>query len=93
MKDIFAEIAKTGAIAPEKLAFLKEMYLGTKDLQKEKNKDKTMEFMMNVAMKSREKNIKFTKDEMNLIIKLLKENATPTENAMMDTIIKKGLNN
>ena len=50
-----------------------------------------MEFMMNVAMKSRAQNITFTKEEMNLIIKLLKENATPSENAMMDTIIKKGL--
>ena len=52
-----------------------------------------MAFMMNVAMKSREQNIKFTKDEMDIIIKLLKQNATPSENTMMDTIIKKGLNN
>ena len=93
MKDIFEKIEKTGDVAPEKITFLKEMYQGTKGLQKEKNKDKTMEFMMNVAMKSRQQNITFTKDEMNLIIQLLKENATPSENAMMDTIIKKGLNN
>ena len=36
---------------------------------------------------------KFTKEEMDIIIKLLKQNATPSENAVMDTIIKKGLNN
>ena len=91
MKDIFKEIENSGAIAPVKLAFLKEMYQGTQGLQKDK--DKMMSFMMNVAMKSREQNIKFTKEEMDIIIRLLKQNATPSENAMMDTIIKKGLNN
>ena len=90
MKDIFAEIEKTGAIDPVKLAFLKEMHQATQGVQKDK--DKMMAFMMSVAAKSREQNIKFTKEEMNLIIKLLKENASPSENAMMDTIIKKGLN-
>ena len=89
MKDIFAEIEQSGAISPEKLAFLKEMHQGTQGLQKDK--DKMMAFMMGVASKSREKNINFTKEEMNLIIKLLKQNASPSENAMMDTIIKKGL--
>ena len=89
MKDIFQEIESTGAISSAKLAFLREMHQGTKNLQNDKNK--TMEFMMNVATKSRQQNITFTKEEMNLIIKLLKENATPSENAMMDTIIKKGL--
>lgn len=91
MKDLFNEIENTGAIDPVKLAFLKEMYHGTRDLPKDK--DKMMAFMMNVAMKSREQNIKFTKEEMNIIINMLKQNATPSENAMMDTIIKKGLNN
>ena len=91
MKDIFAEIEKTGAIDPVKLAFLKEMHQATQGVQKDK--DKMMAFMMNVAMKSREQNIKFTKEEMDIIIKLLKQNATPSENAVMDTIIKKGLNN
>lgn len=90
MKDIFKEIENTHAIDPVKLAFLKEMYQGTRGLQNDK--DKMMAFMMNVAMKSREQNIKFSKEEMNIIIKLLKQNATPSENAMMDTIIKKGLN-
>ena len=91
MKDIFAEIEKTGAIDPVKLAFLKEMHQATQDVQKDK--DKMMAFMMNVAMKSREQNIRFSKEEMDIIIKLLKQNATPSENAVMDTIIKKGLNN
>lgn len=91
MKDIFAEIEKTGAIDPVKLAFLKEMHQATQGVQKDK--DKMMAFMMNVAMKSREQNIRFSKEEMNIIIKLLKQNATPSENAVMDTIIKKGLNN
>ena len=91
MKDIFKEIESTGQIDPVKLAFLKEMHQGTQGLQKDK--DKMMSFMMNVAMKSKEKNIKFTKSEMDIIIKFLKQNATPSESAMMDTIIKKGLNN
>lgn len=91
MKDIFAEIEKTGAIDPVKLAFLKEMHQATQGLQKDK--DKMMAFMMSVAMKSREQNIRFSKEEMDIIIKLLKQNATPSENAVMDTIIKKGLNN
>lgn len=91
MKDIFAEIEKTGAIDPVKLAFLKEMHQATRDVQKDK--DKMMTFMMNVAMKSREQNIRFSKEEMDIIIKLLKQNASPSENAVMDTIIKKGLNN
>lgn len=91
MKDIFAEIEKTGAIDPVKLAFLKEMHQATQGVQKDK--DKMMAFMMNVAMKSREQNIRFSKVEMDIIIKLLKQNATPSENAVMDTIIKKGLNN
>lgn len=91
MNDIFAQLEKAGRIDPVKLAFLKEMYQGTQGLQKDK--DKMMAFMMNVAMKSREQNIKFSKEEMDIIIKLLKQNATPSENAMMDTIIKKGLNN
>lgn len=91
MKDIFAEIEKTGAIDPVKLAFLKEMHQATKGIQKDK--DKMMAFMMNVAMKSHEQNIRFSKEEMDIIIKLLKQNATPSENAVMDTIIKKGLNN
>ena len=91
MKDIFAEIEKTGAIAPVKLAFLKEMHQATQGVQKDK--DKMMAFMMNVAMKSREQNIRFSKEEMDIIIKLLKQNATPSENAVMDTIIKKSLNN
>ncbi|MBQ3036318.1 MAG: hypothetical protein IJD31_05250, partial [Lachnospiraceae bacterium] len=87
----FAEIEKTGAIDPVKLAFLKEMHQATQGVQKDK--DKMMAFMMNVAMKSREQNIRFSKEEMDIIIKLLKQNATPSENAVMDTIIKKGLNN
>ena len=91
MKDIFAEIEKTGAIDPVKLAFLKEMHQATQGVQKDK--DKMMAFMMNVAMKSREQNIRFSKEEMDIIIKLLKQNATSSENAVMDTIIKKGLNN
>lgn len=91
MKDIFAEIEKTGAIGPVKLAFLKEMHQATQSVQKDK--DKMMAFMMNVAMKSREQNIRFSKEEMDIIIKLLKQNATASENAVMDTIIKKGLNN
>ena len=91
MKDIFAEIEKTGAIDPVKLAFLKEMHQATQGVQKDK--DKMMAFMMNVAMKSREQNIRFSTEEMDIIIKLLKQNATPSENAVMDTIIKKGLNN
>ncbi|MBQ7832674.1 MAG: hypothetical protein IJ336_03745 [Lachnospiraceae bacterium] len=91
MKDIFQEIENTHAIDPVKLKFLKEMHKGTQGLSKDK--DKMMAFMMNVAMKSREQNIKFTKEEMDIIIKLLKQNATPSENAVMDTIIKKGLNN
>ena len=91
MKDIFAEIEKTGAIDPVKLAFLKEMHQATQGVQKDK--DKMMAFMMNVAMKSREQNIRFSKEEMDIIIKLLKQNATPSENSVMDTIIKKGLNN
>lgn len=91
MKDIFAEIEKTGAIDPVKLAFLKEMHQATQGVQKDK--DKMMAFMMNVAMKSREQNIRFSKEEMDIIIKLLKQHATPSENAVMDTIIKKGLNN
>ena len=91
MKDIFQEIENTHAIDPAKLEFLKEMHKGTQCLSKDK--DKMMAFMMNVAMKSREQNIKFTKEEMDIIIKLLKQNATPSENAVMDTIIKKGLNN
>ncbi len=91
MNDIFEKIERTGAISREKLEFLKEMHQGTQGLQKDK--DKMMAFMMNVAAKSREKNIKFTKEEMNIIIKILKDNSSPSENAMMDTIIKKGLNN
>lgn len=91
MNDIFAEIEKTGAIDPVKLAFLKEMHQATQGVQKDK--DKMMAFMMNVAMKSREQNIRFSKEEMDIIIKLLKQHATPSENAVMDTIIKKGLNN
>ena len=91
MNDIFSQIEKSGAIAPEKIEFLKEMHKGTQGLSKDK--DKMMAFMMNVTMKSREQNIRFSKEEMDIIIKLLKENATPTENSIMDTIIKKGLNN
>ena len=67
------------------------MHQATQGVQKDK--DKMMAFMMNVAMKSREQNIRFSKEEMDIIIKLLKQNATPSENAVMDTIIKKGLNN
>lgn len=91
MSDIFREIENTQSIDPVKLAFLKEMFQDSRNVPKDKNK--MMAFMMNVAMKSREQNIKFTKEEMDIIIKLLKQNATPSENAMMDTIIKKGLNN
>lgn len=93
MNDIFEKIEKAQAIDPVKIAFLKEMYQGTQGLQKEKDKDKTMAFMMKVAAKSKEENIHFTKEEMNTIIAILKQNATPSENTMMDTIIKKGLNN
>lgn len=89
MDIIFETIEKNHSIAPEKIAFLKEMYQGTKGLQQEKDKDKTMAFMMNVAMKSRERNIVFTKEEMQMIINILKQNANPTESAMMDTILKK----
>lgn len=91
MSDIFQEIENTQSIDPVKLAFLKEMYQDSQSIPKDKNK--LMAFMMNAAMKSREKNITFTPNEMQLIIKLLKQNASPSENAMMDTIIKKGLNN
>lgn len=89
MKDIFENIEEAGVIDPVKLEFLKEMHQGTQGLQKDK--DKMMAFMMSVVAKSREKNIHFSKEEMNLIIKLLKQHASPSENAMMDTIIKKGL--
>lgn len=89
MKDIFKNIEEAGVIDPVKLEFLKEMHQGTQGLQKDK--DKMMAFMMSVVSKSREKNIHFSKEEMNLIIKLLKQHASPSENAMMDTIIKKGL--
>ncbi len=90
MSDIFQEIENTQSIDPEKLAFLKEMFRDSQGIPKDKNK--MMAFMMNVASKSREKNIKFTREEMNIIIKILKDNSSPSENAMMDTIIKKGLN-
>jgi len=89
MKDIFKNIEEAGVIDPVKLEFLKEMHEGTQGLQKDK--DKMMAFMMSVVAKSREKNIHFSKEEINLIIKLLKQHASPSENAMMDTIIKKGL--
>lgn len=89
MKDIYKNIEEAGVIDPVKLEFLKEMHQGTQGLQKDK--DKMMAFMMSVVAKSREKNIHFSKEEMNLIIKLLKQHASPSENAMMDTIIKKGL--
>ena len=46
MKDIFKEIESAGVISPVKLAFLKEMYEGTHVLNKDK--DKTMDFMMKV---------------------------------------------
>lgn len=90
MNDIFAEIENTTSVDPAKLAFLKEMYLGCQGIPRDK--DKMMAFMMNVATKSKERNITFSKDEIQIIVKLLKQNATPSENAMMDTIMKKGLN-
>ncbi len=90
MKDIFKEIENSHAIDPVKIAFLKEMHQATQGVQRDK--DQMMSFMMKVAAKSKEQNITFTKEEMNLMIKLLKQNATPSENAVMDTIIKKGLN-
>ena len=91
MNELFKKIENAKIISPQKLSFLEEMYNGCQHTSKDK--DKMMTFMMNVATKSKEQNIRFSKEEMQLIVNILREKATPAENSMMDAVIKKGLNN
>ncbi len=75
-------------IPKEKLDFLSEMF----DKVKDKNKKEWMPFLMSMSGKTKQ-NMKFTPDEMQLVIAAIKKASTAEEQARMekllDTAIKK----
>lgn len=71
-------------IDKNKLEFMQKMFVESKDLtQKE-----MMPFFMALAMKSKKEKIRFTKEEADAIIAVLKANSSPQELTQMDRIMK-----
>lgn len=71
-------------IDKNKLQFMQKMFVESKDLtQKE-----MMPFFMALAMKSKKEHIRFTKEEADAIIAVLKANSSPQELTQMDRIMK-----
>ena len=69
-------------IPQEKLEFLSEMFEKVKD----KNKAELMPFLM--AMHSKVKgNVKFTAEEMQLVIAAIKRNSSSEEQAQIDKVL------
>lgn len=62
-------------ISPEKLQFLQKMVFESKNLSKKE----LLPFFMSISKLSKEKNIQFTKEEMDAIILVLKAHSTPEE--------------
>lgn len=71
-------------ISKEKLMFLQKLAFESNNLDPKQR----MPFFLSLAAKARQANISFTTDEMERIISVLKKNASPTEVAKMDQILK-----
>lgn len=72
-------------IDAKKLDFMQKMFLESRNLSQKE----LVPFLMALAMRSRKENIRFTDDETNRIIAVLKKYSTPDELSKMDFVMKK----
>lgn len=70
-------------IDPYKLDFLQALFFESKNLKKEQ----MLPFLMAVAKRGQEKNVTFTEDEINKIVAVLKEHASPEELAKIEKVM------
>ncbi len=72
-------------LSSEKKEFIYEIVEGSKSIH---NKNEFIPFFKDMLQKSNERNIRFTPEEMQFIIRAVKEQATPAENAAIDKIVQ-----
>lgn len=70
-------------IEPYKLEFLQALVFESSNLRKEQ----LMPFLMNIAKRSREKNVSFSDEEINAVVTVLKNQASPEELSKMEKIL------
>ena len=72
-------------IEVKKLDFMQKIFLESRSLSQKE----LIPFLMALAMRSRKENIRFTEDETNRIIAVLKQHSTPEELNKIDFVLKK----
>ncbi|MBQ2936732.1 MAG: hypothetical protein IJD96_10915 [Lachnospiraceae bacterium] len=70
-------------IEPYKLEFLQALVFESSNLRKEQ----LMPFLMNIAKRSKEKNISFSDEEIDAVVAVLKKQASPEELSKMEKIL------
>jgi len=70
-------------IEPYKLEFLQALVFESCHLRKEQ----LMPFLMNIAKRSKEKNISFSDEEINAVVAVIKKHASPEEIVKMEKIL------
>lgn len=70
-------------IDPYKLEFLQALVFESSHLRKEQ----LMPFLMNIAKRSKEKNISFSDEEINAVVAVIKKHASPEEIVKMEKIL------
>lgn len=70
-------------IDPYKLDFLQALFFESKNLKREQ----MLPFLMAVAKRGQEKNITFTETEINKIVAVLKEHASPEELSKIEKVM------
>lgn len=67
--------ARVSSIPKEKLTFLQKIFFESKKLTKKEQ----LPFFMALASRAKRENISFSQEEINLILEVIKEQATPEE--------------
>ena len=70
-------------IEPYKLEFLQALVFESSNLRKEQ----LMPFLMNIAKRSKEKNVSFSDEEIEAVVAVLKRQASPDELSKMEKIL------
>ena len=71
------------SIPQEKLQFLEKMFFESKKLS---NKEK-LPFFLSLAKKAKDSKIQFSKEEIDIILPVIKKNATPEELVKIDKMM------
>lgn len=81
---VWMDDERVSSIPKEKLDFLQKIFFESKKLtQKEQ-----LPFFMALAARAKKENISFTQEEINLIIEVIKEHASPEEIAKINQAIR-----